>query len=72
MVRRVFDIIINIPTRKKVNGLSREFTDGKLIRKGAVEMGIYLITDLEVASIVLKKLTEQKESKGHVPNIIPR
>lgn len=58
--RRVFDIIINIPTRKKINDSSREFTDGKLIRKGAIEMGIYLVTDLEVATIILRRLAEQK------------
>lgn len=58
--RRVFDIIINIPTRKKISESSREFTDGKLIRKGAIEMGVNLVTDVEVAAMILKRLAEQK------------
>jgi len=55
--RRVFDLIINIPTRQKLEGLGkREFTDGTLIRKGAVDMGISLITDAEVAAMTLENL----------------
>jgi asparaginyl-tRNA synthetase len=53
--RRVFDIIINIPTRKKIKP-NKEFTDGKLIRKGAIEMGAFLITDIEVATVVIQSL----------------
>lgn len=59
--RCVFDIIINIPTRKKINKSSREFTDGKLIRKGAIETGVYLVTDPEVAIVVLKRLANQNK-----------
>ena len=55
ITRRVFDLIINIPTREKVKD-TREFTDGKLIRKGAVDMGISLITDPEVAALTLENL----------------
>ena len=54
--RRVFDLIINIPTREKV-ALSREFTDGKLIRRGAINMGITLITDPEVAAMTIDRLS---------------
>ncbi len=53
--RKVFDLIINIPTREKTSGAG-EFTDGKLIRKGAVEAGISLITDPEVAAMVMENL----------------
>ena len=53
--RRVFDIIINIPTRHEYTE-SDEFTDGKLIRKGAIAMGTHLITDVEVAAMVLSNL----------------
>ncbi len=53
--RKIFDIIINIPTRAKVKE-TKEFTDGKLIRKGAIDMGIALITDPEVASVTLENL----------------
>lgn len=53
--RRVFDTVINIPTREEFTE-SKEFTDGKLIRKGAIAMGTSLITDMEVAAMVLGNL----------------
>lgn len=53
--QKVFDMIINIPNRKKVKE-SKEFSDGKLIRKGAIETGVTLITDPEVAAMVFDKL----------------
>jgi len=54
--RKVFDVIINIPTHSKTGGT--ELTDGQLIRKGAVEQGITPITDLEVATMVLAGLAK--------------
>ncbi len=60
--RNIFDFIINIPTREKVTN-EKEFTDGKLIRKTAVEMGVSLVTDPEVAAFVIKNLTKA-ESKA--------
>ena len=55
--KKVFDLIINIPSRKSVVNKA-EFTDGKLIRKGALSYGINLITDVEVASMVLENLAK--------------
>lgn len=52
---RLFDMIINIPRRREFKK-TKEFTDGKLIRKGAINKGIYLVTDPEVAIILLNKL----------------
>ena len=60
--RRVFDMIINIPTRDEYKE-SKEFTDGKLIRKGAIGMGIYLITDTEIAAMVLGTLGKDNETE---------
>lgn len=57
--RRIFDIIINIPQHDKVK-MTQEFTDGKLIRKGAVDLGIYLVTDIQVASMVMDNLAMSK------------
>jgi len=54
---KVFDLVINIPTREKMKD-TKEFTDGKLIRKGAVQMGISLITDPEVAVNIVDNLTD--------------
>jgi len=55
--QKLFDLIINIPTRKKIKK-GKEFTDGQLIRKAAVNLGINLITDCEVAALVLQNLAE--------------
>ncbi len=53
--RKVFDVIINIPT---TGGPAKaELTDGQLIRKGSVEIGITPITDVEVAKMVLEGLS---------------
>ncbi len=57
LARRVFDLVINIPTREEIKE-SREFTDGKLIRKAAVAMGISLITDPEVAAMIIENLAK--------------
>jgi len=57
--KRVFDMIINIPHRKNVKE-SKDFSDGKLIRKGAVETGVTLITDPEVAAMVLDNFSNKK------------
>jgi len=50
--RRGFDLIINIPTNKNRKA-SKEFTDGKLIRKGAKDLGITLITSVTAAKEVM-------------------
>lgn len=56
--RQVFDYIINIPMRKKeAKGL--EMTDGKLIRKGAITLGIPLVTDIEVAHTLIENLVKK-------------
>lgn len=56
LARKIFDIVINIPT--KTGEKSSELTDGQLIRKGAVELGINPITDIEVAQNVLTNLAK--------------
>lgn len=53
-----FDIIINIPTRKKAKEVS-EYTDGKLIRKTAVALGITLVTDPEVAVMTIDSIIKK-------------
>ena len=54
---KVFDLIINTPMHEKISK-SNEFTDGKLIRKGAVETGVTLVTDTEVAAMVIENLAK--------------
>ncbi len=55
--KRVFDLIINIPTRKKIRE-GKELSDGRLIRRMAVDKGISLVTDHEVAAFVIENLTK--------------
>ncbi len=50
--RKVFDTIINIPTRDKGR---QEITDGQMIRKAAVDAGLTPVTDIEVATIVMSR-----------------
>lgn len=53
--RKIFDLVINIPSRdSKVDKGS--ITDGKLIRREALSTGTYLITDMEVTDMVLRNL----------------
>lgn len=54
--RKIFDLIINIPRRENGFKNKNEFTDGKLIRKGAIATGVFLVTDVEVAIEVLNNL----------------
>ena len=60
--RRIFDLIINIPHhRDRLVGSSLgqpEFTDGRLIRRAAVETGASLVTDVEVAAMVIDNLAK--------------
>lgn len=51
--KKIFDVIVNIPSRDGVE----ELTDGKLIRRAAVESGTTLITDLEVAAEFLNRFS---------------
>lgn len=49
--KRVFDLVINIP-----QGKTDALTDGKLIRRASAEAGVSLITDLNMAKLVLENL----------------
>jgi len=56
--RRVFDLIINTPTQEG-KGKTRELTDGTLIRKGALDLGIVLVTTIEDAKKIIMNLAKQ-------------
>lgn len=56
--RRIFDLIINIPLQAKKNNWE-ELADRKLIRKAAVDTGVSLVTDPEVAIFVLENLAKK-------------
>jgi asparaginyl-tRNA synthetase len=61
LTRKIFDLIINIPRRKNNRLNKKEFTDGRLIRKAAISTGVYLVTDLEVATEVLTNLAKKND-----------
>lgn len=52
----LFDIIVNIPTRSAKKG--REHSDGERIREAALDMGTMLVTDIEIAQSLFRKLSE--------------
>lgn len=60
LAQNLFDIIINIPTRKNHRG--DEATDGQKIRKAAIEGGITLVTDMEVARVLIENLAQPRET----------
>jgi len=53
--KRIFDFIINIPSRE-ITEKAADYTDGEIIRKTAAEIGIIPITDIDVAEIILGNL----------------
>lgn len=58
--KRVFDLIINIPSREKRD--QSEISDGKFIRQKAIEKSIPLITDCEVGGLVIENLLNKNKS----------
>ncbi len=60
--KRVFDLIINIPSRKNLS--DKEKSDGKFIRQKAIEKNIPLITDCEVAKIAIRHLIGKNNQKN--------
>lgn len=54
LAQNLFDLIINIPYRTA--GESRELTDGRMIRRAALDSGTTLITDVEVAQDLFEKI----------------
>lgn len=55
-----FDLVINIPTDDHVHN-GKEFSDGVLIRKGAISMGVQLIIDPEVADTVINHYLQKND-----------
>jgi dihydroorotate dehydrogenase (NAD+) catalytic subunit len=58
LIRNIFDLIINIPTYASHKPRDIEYTDGKYIRRKAIENGTELITDLEVAILYLSSFAK--------------
>lgn len=62
ITRRIFDLIVNIPVDNKKNDWM-ELADRKLIRKAAVDTGVSLVTDPEVAIFVIENLANRNGRK---------
>lgn len=59
MRERRFDLVINVPKHKPGTKVT---TDGRVIRDLAVQQGIELVTEIDVAQMTLQKLAERKRS----------
>jgi carbamoyl-phosphate synthase large subunit len=57
------DLVINVPMGNKQKSYSDVLTDGYIIRRQAVEFNVPVITNLELASALVKVL-QQKENDG--------
>jgi carbamoyl-phosphate synthase large subunit len=57
------DLVINVPMANKQRNYSEILTDGYIIRRQAVEFNIPVITNLELASALVRVL-EQRENNG--------
>ena len=57
------DLVINVPMGNKQKSYSDVLTDGYIIRRQAVEFNVPVITNLELASALVKVL-QQKENNG--------
>jgi carbamoyl-phosphate synthase large subunit len=57
------DLVINVPTATKQRTYSDALTDGYEIRRKAVEFNVPVITNLELASELVKVL-QQREHNG--------
>jgi methylglyoxal synthase len=58
---RKIDLVINVPMGNKQKSYSDILTDGYIIRRQAVEFNVPVITNLELASALVKVL-QQKEN----------
>ena len=58
------DLVINIPVANKNRNYSDVLTDGYIIRRQAVEFNVPVITNLELASALVRVL-KQREHNGH-------
>jgi len=60
---RKIDLVINVPMGGKTKSYSDALTDGYIIRRQAVEFNVPVITNLELASALVKVL-QQREGDG--------
>jgi carbamoyl-phosphate synthase large subunit len=58
------DLVINVPMANKNRNYSDVLTDGYIIRRQAVEFNVPVITNLELASALVRVL-KQREHNGH-------
>ncbi len=60
---RKIDLVINVPMGNKQKSYSDVLTDGYIIRRQAVEFNVPVITNLELASALVKVLQQKENDK---------
>lgn len=66
---RKIDLVINVPMGNKHKSYSDVLTDGYIIRRQAVEFNVPVITNLELASALVKVLREKGTAIGEIRSL---
>ena len=63
------DLVINVPMANKQRNYSDVLTDGYLIRRQAVEFNVPVITNLELASALVRVLKQRDSNSNNVRSL---
>ncbi len=66
---RKIDLVINVPMGNKRKSYSDVLTDGYIIRRQAVEFNVPVITNLELASALVKVLQQKEHEDGTIRSL---
>jgi len=66
---RKIDLVINVPMGNKQKSYSDVLTDGYIIRRQAVEFNVPVITNLELASALVKVLQQKENEDGTIRSL---
>jgi carbamoyl-phosphate synthase large subunit len=66
---RKIDLVINVPMANKSTSYTEVLTDGYIIRRQAVEFNVPVITNLELASQLVKVLTQKGQNGSSIRSL---
>jgi carbamoyl-phosphate synthase large subunit len=66
---RKIDLVINVPMANKSTSYTEVLTDGYIIRRQAVEFNVPVITNLELASQLVKVLTQKGQNDSSIRSL---
>jgi len=66
---RKIDLVINVPIPNKRTNFTDVLTDGYVIRRQAVEFNVPVITNLELASTLVKVLKEKNQNQSSIHSL---